>query len=189
MPTHHPKRRAGSSEKKTAAGDSTTATQRSFDELPPATGHTPMSLRAHVAADEAMWWADVVRLYEADPTNFSAAWAFLTHHPANLARFDGERPGPSYSRFQDNLDIAVVLVNPDTERVEDDASANTAVWIWLEWGPWCDDEGCASHDPRVATGAASFEGAVVNLAHNVYVLYQDAAAVPFGQKLKKKDRW
>ncbi len=87
-----------------------------------------------------------------------------------------------------------------------DNKRNTETNIWVEWGPWCPAEelakefpdpgtnpgfghGMPSHDYRVDTGARTFEKAIVNLAHNVWMLYGDNADVPNGAKLKKKDRW
>lgn len=51
------------------------------------------------------------------------------------------------------------------------------------------EQGMPSHDPRVDTGAPTFERAIINLAHNIWMLYRDQPHVPNGAKLKKKHRW
>lgn len=83
-------------------------------------------------------------------------------------------------RFWEGLDIAVVKVDPATERIEDDATRNTSVRVWLEAGPLNKDksldigpmhiEWC--HDPRLDCGGNSFEEATIRLAANVRKYYR-----------------
>lgn len=92
-----------------------------------------------------------------------------------------------------------------------DEKRNTLTQVWVEWGPWCTPEslaaeaktsgnwtmnqtvdwgnGMPSHDPRVDTGGNTYEKAIINLAHNIYVLYKDNVDIPNSAKLKNKDRW
>lgn len=87
-----------------------------------------------------------------------------------------------------------------------DKKRNTATRVWIEWGPLMSPtdleihtpgqdmknvypDGCPSHDPRVDTGGKTFEKAIVNLAHNVWMLYRDQPDVSNDAELKKKDRW
>lgn len=89
------------------------------------------------------------------PTNAFDAFWFLSNHMAGS--------------FIDGLDIMVVHVNPVTERIEDDASLNTATRVWLETGLreetllWSG----YTHDPRLDCGHATFEEALVRLAAKV----------------------
>jgi hypothetical protein len=176
-----------------------------------------MSMYARLEKSRASSWVDTVKGYESAPLDFFWAWRFLEDHPANTRRFVGkDGPGVSYSSFEQNLDIAVVKVNPVTKCIEPVrrvdkkgkakvpefmASGNTETNIWLEWGPFMEvdefseDErtymryGSSSHDPRCDTGGESFEEAIVNLAHNVYVLYGRRARVEYDERLRGRDRW
>lgn len=91
----------------------------------------------------------------------------------------------------DCVDIAVVYVDSTTERIEDDATRNTAFRVWLEGGGWHDESteddgrpepeggwnkynkwiGC--HDVRLDCGAADLETALLILARLVRFYYND----------------
>lgn len=83
-------------------------------------------------------------------------------------------------RFWEGLDIAVVKVDPTTDRIEDDTTRNTSVRVWLEAGPLNKDnllgtgplhiEWC--HDPRLDCGGESFENAIISLASKVLAYYK-----------------
>lgn len=165
--------------------------------------------RVQLHADlERYWardWARAVAAYEADPRDFYGAYHFLALHPANQRRIFGGRSTPPEGSFDANHHVMVVKVDPRTERIETkrnpnwkkngkgkwpvDKKRNTATRVWIEWGPWCEEENIPSHDPRVDTGGKTYEKAIVNLAHNIYVLYGGAASVPDTAKLDKKNRW
>lgn len=160
-------------------------------------------LTADLAVYRARDWARALKAYEKNPTEFYVAWDFLAEHPAN------RHPENHFSMWCENFDVMVAKVDPETHRVESrfskkgknlgsDPGRNTLTEVWVEWGPWVmpskDDPyiskyGMRSHDYRVDTGAETFEQAVINLAHNVWMLYRDKADTPNDAKLKKKDRW
>ena len=190
-------------------------------------------------ADLERYWArDVakaVKVYEADPEDFYAAYYFLYYHPANTRRIPGPtRPGAPDSWFTENLHVMVTKVDPTTGRIEDtprparagagkkhtkkhtkkhglltakQARAagrrrNTRTEVWLEWGPYMEPadlaldgtplehrgEGTHSHDHRVDTGGASYEAAIINLAHNIYAFYGFRRAVGDHETLADTDR-
>ena len=113
--------------------------------------------------------------------NLAEAWDWLRNHP-KLCTSDGLFYG-----IEHNLDIDVVLVNPDTEEIDPDDTKNTAVRIWLEMAPavyLCDlpeasehpDWGrtlCGSHDIELDCGGASFEEAIMELVGLVKQHYGD----------------
>jgi hypothetical protein len=156
-----------------------------------------MQLRANLAMYHARDWARAVKRYEANPRDFYTAFWFLNLHPANQRQL-GQRPTlVFYSGLMENLYLMVVKVDPKTKRIEGkkhDKKTN----VWVEWGPWIEEGekgfdtpagGMSSHDPRVDTGGKSFERAIINLAHNIYVLYGDQRETKSDKWLKKKDRW
>lgn len=178
--------------------------------------------RVQLYADLAKYWAQdwskAVRRYESNPLDFHAAVRFLETHPANTRELRVRGGVIHESFFWENLNIAVVKVDPKTKRIETkknpnwkknrkgkrpvDAARNTETNVWLEWGPWVEAEelaaswgdgatgdGASSHDWRVDTGGKTFEEAIVNLAHNIYVLYGARATCDTEEKLSKKDHW
>lgn len=91
--------------------------------------------------------------------NFYDAFHFLNDHPI----FKGN--------FQFGcLDIAVVRVNPETKKIDDNRNLNTEVNIWLECGP-VNDEGLHTHDWQLDCGDQTFEEAIVQLANLVLKHY------------------
>lgn len=131
----------------------------------------------------------------------------------------GGKVGAPYSCFAEYLYVMVVKVDPQTKRIETkynpnwkrngkgkdrfDKARNTETNVWVEWGPYTEGSRCgganvpegqevtgsSSHDPRCDTGGATFEEAIVNLAHNVYVLYGGQVEVPWDKKLRRRQRW
>ena len=80
--------------------------------------------------------------------------------------------------FKDCLDIWVVKVNPENNRIEDDRSLNTKTQVFLETGPYLvgkqyeeADHLHFSHDPRLDCGADTFEEAIIKLAKLVKRYY------------------
>ncbi len=87
--------------------------------------------------------------------------------------------GDSY--FASCLDIYVVKVNPETEKMDDDTAKNTLTYVWLEFGPWLvpsdldefereclrSPEGTPAHDVDLDCEAANFETAICILAERV----------------------
>lgn len=130
-------------------------------------------------------WGRVLKAYLANPTDFYRAERFMECHPANQ-RF---KWGCPESWWHQNLWWCAVVVNPATGRIEKDKHLNTRVEVWVKWGPYMESIDMGSHDPRVDTGATTFEQAIINLAHNVWTLYRDLPTVDDSEKLKKKDRW
>jgi hypothetical protein len=65
-------------------------------------------------------------------------------------------------------------VCPETGRVEEDESRNTATEWWYEFGPYPLDtaeQGCPWHDYQLDGGAATFEVALTELAGKVWEYY------------------
>lgn len=121
-------------------------------------------------------------------SKFFDAWWFLSEHPMfnhpdDVRALKGEtfegKPIPVDPRFLSNLDIAVVKVNPKTNKISDHKKKNTSVRVWLEAGGWDEDEhfgvmqtmGC--HDWRLDCGGKTFEKAIIKLAKNVRKYYND----------------
>ena len=90
---------------------------------------------------------------------FYKAWYWLCDHP--IFR----------NKFQYCLDIEPVLVNPETRRVEDDASLNTKAEIWVEIGPY--DSRWITHDIDLDCGGWTFEEAILELYKLVLAKYGD----------------
>lgn len=154
-------------------------------------------------------WAKTLRAYLADPKDFYNAEWFLEQHPANQRLAWGSPDG----WFSENLWWHVTKVDPVTKRIESkknpnwkkngkgkhppDKNRNTETNVWVEWGPYIEHSddpnvgsiGIASHEARVDTGGATFEEAIINLAHNVWKLYGANAKVSHKAKLSKEDRW
>jgi hypothetical protein len=159
-----------------------------------------MRLRADLEWYWARDWAKALTRYIRRPNDFSAAYDFLYLHPANQRRVAVGDLGPlgPDGWFHMNMDWSIAKVDPKTHRIEtvttkkgyqrDDTKRNTATQVWLEWGPYSEQENIESHDPRTDTGAPTFEEALVNLAHNVFMLYGDRTTVADEAKLKKHDR-
>ncbi len=156
-------------------------------------------------------WEKALKRYLADPRDpYNAEW-FLCMHPANQRLAWGHPEG----WFHENLWWHYAKVDPITKRIESkknpnwkknkkgknppDKKRNTLTQVWVEWGPYMEhpapndnyfpENGTSSHDPRCDTGGATFDEAIVNLAHNIWMLYKDKADVPNDAKLSKKDRW
>jgi len=96
-----------------------------------------------------------------DLDDFYEAWHWLYGHPYFHHAFPGAEPG-----FADELYMMVVKVNPATQRIDDDQTLNTKVQVWLENGPYRDDEGYDQHchDIRLDCGGDTFEEAICNMA-------------------------
>jgi hypothetical protein len=93
--------------------------------------------------------------------------------------------GSNGSSFLDVLDIFVTKVNPATDSVDDDESANTAIRVWLESGPGTEEVHDLEkpdlvghvhlHDPDLDVGGATFEEALIKLAEKVRAHYGTAS--------------
>lgn len=146
-------------------------------------------------------WRRALKRYLADPRDPIRAVEFLELHPANQRQV----LGMPFGCFRENLYWLYTRVDPETKRIETrhtrrgrsvpDSTRNTETNVWVEWGPWVEPadqdsgDGTTSHDPRTDTGGRTFEEALVNLAHNIWVLYRANASVSNGARLRKTDRW
>lgn len=92
---------------------------------------------------------------------FQDAWRFMEKHPM----FCGE--------FVLGLDIDVVNVDPDTNRINEDDSKNTKPQVWLEHGPWADYINGCRHDINLDSFGDSFEEAIIEMAKRVRRFYYD----------------
>ena len=87
---------------------------------------------------------------------FYNAWTFLVNHKI----FNG--------RFEDDLWLEVVKVNPDTKKIDYlDEAKNTKVEIWLEHGHYDADWGACVHNLDLDCGGDTFEEAIIKLAELV----------------------
>lgn len=91
--------------------------------------------------------------------NFYQAWHYLINHPM----FN--------EKFQSCLDVDVVKVNPKTNCVDDNDSLNTKTQIWLECGPYFENQ--ITHDIDLDCGGNTFEDAIIKLAKLVKKYYTD----------------
>ena len=108
------------------------------------------------------------------------AWYWLCNHPAFLRVCAAGRI-ISAEGFKGSLDIDLVLVNPETNSIDDDESNNTGLRYWLECGPWrwiemfpsgrCSEH--SSHDIDLDCGGATFEEAILKLRDLVLGKYGD----------------
>ena len=170
------------------------------------------SERLHADLHGYYWkeWKQALKAYLADPKYPYNAICFLELHPANQRLVWGSPNG----WFHENVNWSFVKVDPHTKRIESkknpnwkkngkgkhpaDKKRNTETNVWVEWGPHMEHkenpqhtgpDGIPSHDPRVDTGGRTFEEAMVNLAHNVWILYRGNSDIPDDAKINKKDRW
>jgi len=78
-----------------------------------------------------------------------------------------------YSSFFESLDINVVKVNPENNRIDTNERLNTKTQVWLECGePYYERQQASvyynSHNPDYDCGADTFESAVIILANKVF---------------------
>jgi len=154
-------------------------------------------LNADLSVIRARTWKKALKQYLEDPKDFYRAWRFCTEHPANQ-RILNKKWIESW--WKQNHSLMIMKVNSETKRVEDN-KPNTETNIWIEWGPYMESselqehereflpQGISSHEHRVDTGGKTFEEAIVNIAHNIWMLYRDQKSVSNDAELKKKDRW
>ena len=93
--------------------------------------------------------------------DFYTAWHFLCEHKI----FNGF--------FENELWIDVVKVNPYTNKIDDDATKNTKVRVWLEHGPYDEEWNGCEHDYRLDCGGDTFEEAIIELAKLVQEYFTD----------------
>lgn len=112
-----------------------------------------------------------------DMNKFYKAWWYLEEH--RIFQWGPKGAGFKDSYFSNRaLDIYVTKVNPKTMEVDDNKKKNTIVDIWLECGPLSKKdtaelgEPIFEHDPRLDTGGATFEEAIINLSKLVKKYYE-----------------
>ena len=74
-------------------------------------------------------------------------------------------------KFWESLYVEVVKVDPETNCVENERSRNTKTQIWLETGPYFEEDEVAAHDFDLDCGGDTFEEAIVELADLVLQKY------------------
>ena len=92
--------------------------------------------------------------------DFYTSWKFLEGHKA----FN--------EYFSLGLYVEVVKVNPVTNEIDDDATKNTKVQVWLECGTYVETNGLI-HDIDLDCGGDTFEEAIIELAKLVKKYYSD----------------
>ena len=130
-------------------------------------------------------WRRALKKYLQDPRDSFNAIKFLELHPANQ-RLNWGCPEGS---FNENLWTAFVKVDPVKKEIHQNKKHNTHTYVWVEWGPYDDREDCGTHDHRVDTGGDTFEDAMINLAHNIWVLYGGKTNISNDMVLDKDIRW
>ena len=74
-------------------------------------------------------------------TDFYEAYTFLEgHYYFENKRFKRQQPD-----FQESLNFTIVKVNPETKEIDEDETKNTETNIWLECGPFCEENNCFTH--------------------------------------------
>jgi len=102
--------------------------------------------------------------------DFYESFQFLKEHPIVYHN--------DLNHFERCLSIDAVKVNPKTNSVDSDASKNTKVEIWLEFGKYDSFEiyegkqvEASQHDYDLDCGAGTFEEAIIELANLVFNKY------------------
>lgn len=98
--------------------------------------------------------------------NIVKEWNFLKEHKIfgkNVYTTEGKLIGQK-NVFDQCLDIDYVMVNPETLEIDDDESKNTKVQVWLECGPWDNEDNMPSHDIELDCYGDTFEEAILELA-------------------------
>lgn len=134
-------------------------------------------------------WVQIVRAYEQNPGDFYNSYRYVDSHPIfwTTREFRSDELPPNHIiRITDDTgimrgcDIYPVLVNPATQRIEDDDTLNTATRIWYETGPidlLPQDHGgagtlCANyHDTDLDGGAGTYEEAISDIALKIWAKY------------------
>jgi hypothetical protein len=98
-----------------------------------------------------------------DLDDFYEAWHWLRSHPY-FRKGEGRN---AYPDFAELVDVIVVKINPETNRIDDDPALNTQVEFWLEACTWCSGGGVRCHDWEMDCGGPTYETAILTLARNV----------------------
>ena len=93
--------------------------------------------------------------------DFCTAWNWLVKHKV----FNG--------RFENDLWIDVVKVNPETKQIDKDKNKNIKIEVWLEHGHYDKDWGACVHNIDLDCGGDTFEEAIIKLAGLVKDNYTD----------------
>lgn len=84
---------------------------------------------------------------------FYDAWWYLTEHKMFKSK------DKMCGSFQESLDVFVAKVNPENNTIDDDNTKNTKVEIWLECGPYYEEDGLpmACHDINLDCAAKTYD--------------------------------
>lgn len=108
--------------------------------------------------------------------DFYIAYNWLREHPAFFI-VDEKGRIPYADGFESNLSIEVVLVNPETNCIDDNKKLNTKTRVWLECGPYIWEKDfnfrASCHDIDLDCGGDSFEEAIIELSKLVRRKYGD----------------
>lgn len=110
----------------------------------------------------AMWDSErkiIIDFENNDIADFYNAYTYLINHPIFA------------ENFSKCLDIEVVKVNPATLQIDDKPELNTKTQVWLECGPYIENE--STHDIDLDCGDDTFETAIIELAELVRKHYGD----------------
>lgn len=76
------------------------------------------------------------------------------------------------------IDIALMKVNPETGKVDDNSLKNTKMEYWIEGGPYENDDDAGliqTHDPKLDCGGDTFEEAIMKYAELIREHYGESS--------------
>lgn len=113
---------------------------------------------------------EAIKMREAN--KFYEAYNFLNEHDIFKLKYKLKDGTPvDVNKFYRCLETDVVKVNPETMAIDDDESKNTLVQVWLECGPWDEEDNIPCHDYDLDCYGNTFEEAVIELAKLVKEKY------------------
>lgn len=115
-------------------------------------------------------------------TDFYEAYNWLEEHPIFMYNYNGT---PTKSMFNPCLVIQVIKVNPENLTIDDNVVINTKVQVWLECGPYLQNNDQYAHDIYLDCGADTFELAIIELANNVKKYYGSGKCKKCEDRLNK----
>jgi hypothetical protein len=125
-------------------------------------------------------WTKWVQRFEEDPSFFNA-WRYVEGHPL-FWRFEAPSNGDAWFHEEflvhdqgvaEGLEIQVVHVNPEDDRISDDEAKNTAVRIWYEVMPCLlgPQSKHRIHAYEADGGGKTYEAAIVMAAQEIHRVY------------------
>jgi hypothetical protein len=126
-------------------------------------------------------WTRKVQAFEEDQTFFNA-WRYVENHPLFWRFSAPPRLGGGWFHEEflihdqgiaDGLDIQMVLVNPETDHIDEDPEKNTSIRIWYEVMP-CPLGNRVQHRIHAYEadgGGSTYEEAIIMAAREIHRIY------------------